>query len=473
VKSRRITLLLGLILALAFFLRLGAALEFRNLFWSDELFQSLEPAHKLAYGYGITTWEWREGTRSWVLPAVLAGVMRLTDGLGPGSSGYLIAITICLCLLSLSPVLFAYFWAARVGRPGTGLLAAALCAVWFELIFFAPKAFAEVIAAHLFLPGLLLASLDGARYERWRLVAAGILFGITMALRVPYAPVVGFAAIYLCRNQVRRRWLPLALGLAVSLIAFGVVDAVTWGSPFQALWKGIWSNVAQAKSVQFGAAPWYAYFGSLVWVWSWGFPLIAYFAALGAKRSPLLFWLVAVLFVSHSLLAHKEYRFLYLLVPLTCVLVALGMAEKMARYPRHPTTALTGMVVAWCLGSALLAWNFRPYWTVYAGNLRGFEQMSRSADACGVGLLGVPWSWTGGYTYLHRDLPMVQLELPGDPERLSPHFNFLLASDRASSIPAGFERQWCWRGSCLFKRTGDCTPLPGYHINQVLQQRGQ
>ncbi|HXE89945.1 MAG TPA: hypothetical protein VNK82_03180 [Terriglobales bacterium] len=464
---------MGFVVAVAFSLRLGAAFEFRSLFWSDEIFQTLEPAHRLAYGYGITTWEWREGTRSWVLPAVLAGIMRVSGGLAPGSSGYLLAITVCLCLLSLLPVIFAYVWARRVSAPGTGLLAAALSAVWFELIFFAPKAFSEVILAHVFLAGLLLATTEDHRKERGRLLAAGIMFGITLALRVPYAPVVGFAVIYLCRRQLRQKWLPLALGLAVSVVAFGMIDAFSLGSPFQSLWKLGWIDLAESKSLQFGSSPWYAYLASLVWVWSWGFPLIVYFVALGAPRSPLLLWLVAVLFVTHSFLEHKEYRYLYLMVPLVCTLAALGMAQWAQRFPARRRAVIAGLLAAWCLGSGLLAWNFRPYWTAYSGNLRAFEQMSRSGDTCGVGLLGMPWNWTGGYAYLHRDVPILQLEVPGDAARLSPHFNYLLAFDGASSVPEGFERQWCWRGSCLFTRPGDCTPAPGYHINRVLQQRGQ
>ena len=59
-------------------LRIGLAVCSPNIFFPDEIFQTLEPAHRLVYGYGVISWEWRLGMRSWVLPTFLAGVMRAT-----------------------------------------------------------------------------------------------------------------------------------------------------------------------------------------------------------------------------------------------------------------------------------------------------------------------------------------------------------------------------------------------------------
>lgn len=40
----------------------------RSFFQADEFWQSLEPAHYKAFGYGELTWEWREGLRSYAFP---------------------------------------------------------------------------------------------------------------------------------------------------------------------------------------------------------------------------------------------------------------------------------------------------------------------------------------------------------------------------------------------------------------------
>src|SRR6266851_634794 len=54
------------VLALALFLRLIFFHFSPSIYWADEIYQSQEPAHRLAYGPGIVTWEYRLGVRSWI-----------------------------------------------------------------------------------------------------------------------------------------------------------------------------------------------------------------------------------------------------------------------------------------------------------------------------------------------------------------------------------------------------------------------
>ena len=35
-----------------------------SIYYPDEIFQLLEPAHRAAFGYGQVAWEWRDGVRS-------------------------------------------------------------------------------------------------------------------------------------------------------------------------------------------------------------------------------------------------------------------------------------------------------------------------------------------------------------------------------------------------------------------------
>ena len=48
--------------------RVWAAVWDQNIYWPDEIFQTLEPAHQFAFHYGILPWEFREGARSWLFP---------------------------------------------------------------------------------------------------------------------------------------------------------------------------------------------------------------------------------------------------------------------------------------------------------------------------------------------------------------------------------------------------------------------
>src|SRR5437868_7838218 len=144
------------LLLVALTLRIGLALAYPTLDWPDEVFQTTEPAHRLAFGNGVVTWEWREGTRNWMLPGLLAGIMRTTAWTGAGSSGYLRGITLILGALSLSVVWFAYQWGSREFGARGGMLIAIICAAWYDLVYYGPKALNEVVAAHLLVAGLYL-----------------------------------------------------------------------------------------------------------------------------------------------------------------------------------------------------------------------------------------------------------------------------------------------------------------------------
>lgn len=55
-------------------IRVVNALTICTFFQPDEYYQSLEPAWKLVYGYGETTWEWKEGIRGFMYPSLFAVV---------------------------------------------------------------------------------------------------------------------------------------------------------------------------------------------------------------------------------------------------------------------------------------------------------------------------------------------------------------------------------------------------------------
>ena len=64
--------------------RILQALFTSTFFQPDEFFQALEPAHRLVFGYGHLTWEWRyiHPIRSIVYPAVFVPAYWLVKVLG-------------------------------------------------------------------------------------------------------------------------------------------------------------------------------------------------------------------------------------------------------------------------------------------------------------------------------------------------------------------------------------------------------
>ena len=236
------------LLGFGFALRIGLALGSPNIFYADEIFQTLEPAHRLVFGYGVITWEWGLGIRSWVFPAILAGVMRTTAWMGPDSSGYLLGIAIFLSLISLTAVWFGYAWAKRASGTPAAIVAALACSFYFGLVYFAPKAFYEVVAAHMMLPGLYLGVYGQKLGERKRLFLAGLLCGLAACLRIQLLPALAFALAYFCYPRWRKRSPAVIAGVSVPVLLFGIVDWITWSYPWQSFIRYFGANLCRGSA---------------------------------------------------------------------------------------------------------------------------------------------------------------------------------------------------------------------------------
>src|ERR1041385_2826027 len=224
--SRRGRWLRPAILLIAFGLRVGIGFVHPPSDWPDEIFQAREPAHRLVYGYGIVPWEWRSGMRSWVFPAAIAGIMRATGWIAPGSTGYNLGILLVLSGLSLTVVWVGWEWGYRSGGLPAALITACACAVWYDLIYYDPQALPGIVAAHFLVPGMFFGMFPDSLpvRERTRLLIAGALLGLALALRIHLAPAVLVATIYCCWGAWRKNAVPLFAAIAVPLLIFGTVD---------------------------------------------------------------------------------------------------------------------------------------------------------------------------------------------------------------------------------------------------------
>jgi GPI mannosyltransferase 3 len=470
-----VSFLLIAFFVIALLLRVGVAIHFSSIEWGDEIFNSLEPAHHLAYGYGVVVWEWREGVRSWVFPAFLAGVMRATDWMGPGSLGYLRAIAILLSLMSLTTVWFGYACGKRASGNAAAMIAAGACAAWYDLVYFAPKAFNEVVATNLLLPGLYLGMYGDELPEKRRLFLTGLFLGLAVSLRVQLAPAVAFAVLYFCHRNWRKRGTAIFAGLLLPVIAFGLVDAVTWSYPFQSYLRYLWVTFAENKSELYGTEPWYWY---LLQIAVRFLPLF-WLALLGVRRSPFLGWVVLIIVGSHSLIPHKELRFMYPVMPMIITLAAIGFVEFAEDFNSWGKAFLSSRSImvaglVFCIvTSALFAWRRR--WTQFSpGGLIAMERLSQDSSVCGLGLYKVSWFLSGGYSHLHRNVPIVLLRGDAELEDQAPGFNALLTDGTFTDQKMGFKSAGCSNGICLYRRAGSCIASSQYNeVNKVLRETGK
>ncbi len=463
------TALLGSALAA----RMGLALAAPNVFYPDEIFQTLEPAHRLAFGYGAISWEWRLGIRSWVFPSFLAAIMRSSAWLGSGSSGYLLATAIVLSLISLTAVWFGYAWARRASGTPAAMVAAVACSFYFGLVYFAPKAMTGVVAAHVLLPGLYLGVYGEKLGERKRLFLAALLCGTAACLRIQLLPALAYALLYFCYPRWRQRLPIVAAGVSVPVLLFGAVDWITWSYPWQSF-IGYFAANMHGRGTIFPAQPWYWYL--LIVVVLVGPAVLLLFH--GARRSPFLAIFCAIIIVSHSVIAHKEVRFIYPILAPAITLASMGIVDLLAeikggfRLLDNPKWVVAIGVTALLLSSATLT-DLCARWYTTRWGAAAFDGLSHDGGLCGVGIYGAIWSDSGGYAHLHRNVPIIPVGSDAELVSDAPLFNALIAPRSTEPIPAGFAQTQCWGKMCLLQRPGTCTvPSAGQELNAYLQSHG-
>jgi phosphatidylinositol glycan class B len=459
-------------------LRIGLALAFPRIHHADELFQYYEQAHRLAFGQGIVPWEYREGIRSWLLPGLLAGLMKAVSWVSDDPSAYLGVSKTLWSVLSLSIPGVAFLWARRASGLTAALTAAFIATVWFELIYYAPTALTESIATSLLLVGCWLAW-TAETTDRRRLIAAGVLFGLVFVFRFHLLPAILTAAVVASRGDWRGRLRPMLLAALVPvLLCNGLLDWVTLGWPFQSVLKNFWINIVEEKSRSFGVMPWGFYFEEYARIWSWWLLPMGALIVMGARGQPMLVAVPVAIILSHSFVAHKEYRFVLPALPFLLILAALG-TERLARrlsemVPGPRWAPLVMLCAAWVLASGLLSVSerWRPEWSRVAPGIATASALHDREALCGLGLL-TPWWDLPGYTTLHRDVPVFWF---GDDTRRfwrsARTFNYIMARPEQMPANTGFQLESCPSEICLYRRPGQCAPPADITISGAMAEHG-
>jgi hypothetical protein len=412
-------LLVGLVV------RWVTALGWENIIWPDEIFQSLEQAHGLVFGYGFVPWEFREGLRSHLVPLFLAGFLWPFKYLPlTGSWPYTTVVRLVLCSLSVSLIVFAYRYARLLAGERAGLIAAFLLAGWYEFIYFAPKALGDMFGAYCLFPGLFFAE-RGLRDRRVRdLGWAGALLALGGMIRYQNLLLLPLIGLYLFGYQrAEGRYVKAYLFAALSVVmAAGALDWLIWGSPFHSLLVSVDFYLLRGGATRSTLTPLGWYFGEFWRLQGLLFPVFCGLALLAWPKAKLLWTVLLSYLLLHMLIAQKEYRYLFFLLPLLVTAAAVGgeralnlIGEKW----RRPVLA-AGLAV-FLLGSLVqgvsLNWGKLGYrshfidphqsaWTVKQPHLRAYRYLSGQSDLVGLHDWVDTPAWTPGYYYLHRWVPV-------------------------------------------------------------------
>jgi hypothetical protein len=457
------------LLVLGLLVRVAAIIEFPSLHHPDENFQLLEQGHRYFFATGIIPWEFLIGTRSPVLPFILGLVFAASEPLVGGPEGYIFVARLLLALSSMAGVVAVYRMGKRVS-PIHAVLGGVVTATWFELVYFAGRPLTEAVATTVLLVGLTLASVSEREFSRKRLIYIGICFALCLMFRMQLIFGILVAWIWVGRSHLERWWL-MGLGAVIPVAVFGTADTIVWGAPFQSYIEAIEFNLLKGMASKFGTAPFDWYFRLLAHQWSYAAPLLLLLVMM--RMQSLMLWILVALCIllTHSIIPHKEYRFVFPAFACLIVMAAMASADLVQSLRGQQWDWASAVVAAgiWVVISAALAFapSYRPEWFRSRGLIEAEFLLAKQPNLCGILLYNYGWWETGGYAYLHRNVPFYQLGefSRTNISRFASAFNtIVLPRSLAADFPKEFTLRKCIGGGqaddvCVMKRDGTCTRI--------------
>lgn len=456
----------GLIARMALLLATAVSLGWilfweQGVLWPDEIFQTAEQAHRLAFGYGFVPWEYRDGARHWVLPGLLAPLMVFGDWFGIPP---ILAARGGMVVLSVLTVHLTIKTGSALGGERAGLLGGLFLTAFPPLLVLGTRCLSEVPSA--FLLALVVRQTLGPGAPR-----AAVLAGVSTALMVfvRYANVlVVWLPLALYWQRSRRQAMLFMIGFGAAALLGGGLDWITWGSPFASILRYLRFNLIEGKSQYFGTEP-AAYYATVVWQVV-GPPILVLLGAalIGARRAPLVALAVLLEVAALSLVEHKELRFIYPVVPLFFVLAGMGLdqlaRELEGRTPRTRLVAMAALVLAGAIVRRTTQVSRHDFgyrdqgthaiWRLGDPYNRLLWEAARSPRICGLAVMDVNPIRTGGYVYLHRRVPFLS---PSQYRRAGETSVNVLIARVGASVPAGFRSITTIEGIALFFRDGACS----------------
>lgn len=213
----------------------------------------------------------------------------------------------------------------------------------------------ENTAAICFFGGLLLLvqQLETKQKAQFgNLIAAGLLLGLSFFFRYQIAFAgIGLGAWLLWHKKPGiSTWVGLVFG---ALLAFGIgflTDYWLYGTWVCAPYNYFFSNIMEGKAADFGVSPFWWYLTEMPIALLPPLSLVLLvFVGFGIWKKPLhvLSWCVAPFVLAHSLVGHKEVRFLFPMVLPFFFFAAVGWEAIKARYVIKPWMSKSFQFFCW------------------------------------------------------------------------------------------------------------------------------
>ncbi len=409
------------IVILGFILRVCFILVSDHTYYPDEVYQSLEQSFRLIKGYGIVPWDVIYGIRSYalplflVLPLKIAWLFRIED-----PAIYRFFPQLLLLLASLTPIVAGYYLVKYCTKKTTPALFAAFClAIWYELIYFSSRALTEIVAVYSFSFAIIALARSKKKY-----FFGSLLLTLGCLLRPHFFPIaiISYAAFFKPKDYKQA-----ALGILTSTVFFGLIDWRHIGTFLGGLFRNIQLNFLAGISEQFGTQYWWYYLVYFAMT-SAGISLLVFFPPKSRPAKTIWIAFISIVLI-HTLIPHKEYRFIFICIPLWICLITVHLNTYLNR-KKKTVRSWIGASVAFALLSLAGIFDKLPYQSTAYGqpmllkdpDISIYEALYHDPTLCSLYDVSRTWVYTPGYYHLNRNVPLYSLDYPPANLEMISHF---------------------------------------------------
>ncbi|KAL7224569.1 hypothetical protein ACSBR1_025938 [Camellia fascicularis] len=436
-------------------LRMANSLLVQTYFNPDEHWQALEVAHRITFGYGHLTWEWKKGIRSYLHPMVFAFLYKILALFHLDTPWFMIkaprllqslfAAVGDLYLYKLSHVLFG-------GHVAQWALFSQLTN-WFMFFCFT-RTLSNSLETVLTLMGLYYwpcirasSSEVPTVSRKWGLVIAALACAIRPTSAITWA-YVGLLELLVARDRLKFIFLEVVpVGVLVLTLAWSL-DRLMYGSWVLVPLNFLKFNFLSSGGDYYGTHKWHWYFtqGFSVMLFTFlPFSIAGIILSKQWKLSGLIAWVLGL----YSVLGHKEFRFVLPVLPIALMFSGYSLATIRRSDSSHDRRKGSPSIHTKCPSKKhwviifLFATNLPMALYMSLVHQRGTEDvmnyLSEEARNEKVGsiLFLTPCHATPYYSTLHRNLPMHFLDCSPSEEK-----GVLDESDRFVMDPVGFASEF-------------------------------
>lgn len=404
-----------LIIVIAIFLRLFVTFFSGGFIHSDEIFQTLEQGHKLTFGYGLVPWEFKIlHQRSFFYPYIISFLFRLFLFLNYDT--ILFSIRLIHSLFSIFIVIGIYYIGKELYDEKVGLIVAFLSSIWWENIFYSSRTLNSSFSANFLIPSLALFIIGTKKNYRY-LFFSGILLGIGFMINFTIAIfLIPIFLTLMYYNNIKKILLYFLSGFLLICLFQGLIDLFTYDSFFISPINFFKQDVIEQVSIQFGVEPFYYYFTSILKNWSFLSILFVPLFIIGLKNirktSYLIIDSIFLPLIILSLIPHKEYRFIFLFLPLFLLVIANGIFNMISYFSKSKNLILFIILSLVVITSIYML--FKVDWSPKKDLCSAMRYVGNKNDSTGVIVLDT-WSESCGYVYLHKNIPILFFPAQNEP----------------------------------------------------------